>query len=98
MLEEHKVKSYHSRIGECGSFDRMFTRLVMDPVAGQFAKTIPPKAINTGDVVIGVFSGLLCGVLAVFVLAWIQGGIAEFDPHGLLNNLWAVVRQIYHKI
>ena len=67
----------------------------MDPAPAHTANTLPAKGIGTADVISGVLAGLICGVLAVFVLAWTQGGVAEFDLDSLLDSALAVMRQIY---
>ena len=60
--------------------DGCFTGMVMDTATTQPAKTIPDKGIGAGDVISGVLAGLVCGVLAVFVLAWTQGGARATVP------------------
>ncbi|MFZ4787861.1 MAG: hypothetical protein ACOYLL_07200 [Beijerinckiaceae bacterium] len=68
---------------------------MMDPAPAQSATTIPVKGIGTADVITGVLAGLICGVFGVFLLAWTQGGVAEFDLESLLDSALAVMRQIY---
>lgn len=67
----------------------------MDTATTQPAKTIPDKGIGAGDVISGVLAGLVCGVLAVFVLAWTQGGAADFDLDSLIESARAVLQRIY---
>ena len=67
----------------------------MDPVTAQLTKPMPAKAIRPGDVVSGVLAGLVCGVLAVFVVAWTQGGITAFDPDIFIDSVLAVLRRLY---
>ncbi len=67
----------------------------MDPAPAHPANTMPAKGIGTSDVISGVLAGLICGVLAVFVLAWTQGGAADFDLDSLLDSAQAFVRRIY---
>jgi hypothetical protein len=67
----------------------------MDPVTAQLAKPFPAKGIRPGDVVSGVLAGLICGVLAVFVVAWSQGGITAFDPDSFIDSVLAVLRRFY---
>ncbi len=67
----------------------------MDPSTAESAKQTSARGIGTGDVISGVLAGLICGVLGVFVLAWSQGGVTEFDLDRLLKSALAVIRQVY---
>ena len=67
----------------------------MDPAPAHTANTMPAKGIGTADVISGVLAGLICGVLAVFVLAWTQGGAADFDLDSLIESARAVLQRIY---
>lgn len=42
-----------------------------------------------------VLAGVICGIFAVFVMAWMQGGSFEIDPAVLIDRVTGWVGRIY---